>query len=391
MSAPDRVEVLVGSLEPSEPLSSTITFLDWCRSRADGPTMEVLALHPGTAATAVRAAAPTRVVYDPQGWSVPRVVQRAGLQKAAASLRAAELRRRLQIRGPVYVADVDAARLLHRLGPDAGPVVTHLHATARGLGHLDDADRRVLVQRTDTWIAGSDRARDEAIAAGVDPATIVDLPDLLSLPGIGGLDADFVASVRRDLAERLQLPVDAPLAVGIGSVDWWQVPDAFLRVAWEVVRRDGGSGAQFLWVADGATDRMLWPLRHDIRHAGLESVVHIDTGERRPWHHIAAADVLVSSRLGDHEPIGHREAALLGVPVVWFDDPGRPPLLDADRGTSVPHLDIDAMADAVVAAFGRDHAPDAGASPAGRPSPWLPTVGGPAIVDLLVGARPAGR
>ncbi|HRW36490.1 MAG: hypothetical protein KDB04_09250 [Acidimicrobiales bacterium] len=390
MSTPDPIQVLLGSLEPSEPLSSTITFLDWYRTRSAGPDLEVLALHPGTAAAAIRAVARTSVVYDPHGWSVSRMVQRAGLQKPAASLRAAELRRRLQIQGPVYVADVDAARLLHRLGPDAGPVVTHLHATGPGLGHLDEADRRILVERTDRWIAGSDDARTQAVEAGADPGVIVVLPDLLSLPGIGDLDADFLASVRRDLADRLQIPTDAPLAVGVGSVDWWQVPDAFLRVAWEVVRRDGGAGAQFLWVADGATDRMLWPLRHDIRHAGLESVVHIDTGDGRPWHQIAAADVLVSSRLGDHQPIGHREAALLDVPVVWFDDPGRPPLVDADQGQSVPHLDIAAMADAVVATFGRDAGRDRSHLPAGRPAPWLPIVGGSSILDLLTGTVPTG-
>ena len=37
-----------------------------------------------------------------------------------------------------------------------------------------------------------------------------------------------------------------------------------------VIARNPGEAEFHQAVADGATDRMLWPLRHDIRHAGLE-------------------------------------------------------------------------------------------------------------------------
>jgi len=382
--------VLLGSLEPSEPLSSTLSFLEWCRTAPGAPAVEVVALHPGTAAEQVRASAPTTVVYDPQGWSLPRIVQRLGFQRPAAVLRAADLKRRLRVEGPVYVPDPAAASLLHRLGPKAGPVVAHLHATSSGLDRLDPVDRRVLVDRADRWIVGSDAMADEATAAGAAADRVVSLPDLLTLPGIGQLDAGFLATVRAELAERHGIPVDAALAVGVGNVDWWTVPDAFVRIAWEATRRDSHRELHFLWVADGATERMLWPLRHDIRHAGLEHRVHVETGRRRPWHLIAAGDVLVSSRLGGHEPIGHREAALMGRPVLWFDDPGAPdPLVEPGQGTPVPHLDIDAMADAVVAAV-RSRAADP-ADPtrlaSGADAAWLPAIGGPALVEQLRPAR----
>jgi glycosyltransferase involved in cell wall biosynthesis len=289
------------------------------------------------------------------------------------------------VTGPVYVPDAAGAPLLHRLGPKAGPVVTHLHATSSGLDRLDAVDRQVLESRTDRWIVGSDAMADEALGAGATADRLVRLPDLLTLPGIGELDADFLATVRRELVDHHGIPVDAALAVGIGNVDWWTVPDAFVRIAWEATRRSSDRPLHFLWVADGASDRMLWPLRHDIRHAGLEDRVHIETGARRPWQLIAAGDVLVSSRLGDHEPIGHREAALMGRPVLWFDDPGAPdPLVEPTQGIAVAHLDIDAMADAIVAAAALAADPaDAARLTSSADATWLPAIGGPAIVAQL--------
>ena len=384
--APERpCHVLLGSLEPTEALTSTIAFLSWCRTQPDAPAMEVLALHPGTAADQVRAVAPTSVVYDPGGWGPSRVAQRIGLQRLSSVLRTLELRRRLRIDGPVYVADAAGGRLLHWLGPAARPVVAHLHASSSGLGDLDPADRQVLVDRADRWIVGSRALAEEATAAGVSAMHITEQADLLTLPGMGELDADFLGTVRAELAERHGIPPDAALVVGIGTVDWWSVPDAFVRVAWETTRRSTDREVHFLWIADGANERMLWPLRHDIRHAGLDGRVHVDTANRPMWHLIAAADVLVSSRLGEHEPIGHREAARIGRPVIWFDDPeAAEQLVEPSQGTAVAHLDVDAMADAVLAALAPIGSPtiEPATSPAG--APWLPAVGGRAILDLLV-------
>jgi hypothetical protein len=379
--------VLLGSLEPSASLSSTVAFLEWCRTQPDAPAMEVLAIQTGTAADQVRSVAPVTIVYDPLGWSPQRIAQRVGLQRPAAILRAFDLKRRLRIDGPVYVPDPAAGWLLLRLGPQAAPVVVHLHATSTGLDRLEAPERQALVERGHRWIVGSEAMATAAADAGADRARFEALPDLLTLPGMGELGADFLPTIRAELAQRHGIPVDAPLVAGTGNVDWWTTPDAFIRIAWETTRRAGEREVHFLWAADGATDRMLWPLRHDIHHAGLEGRVHIETSNRHPWHHIAAADVFVSSRLGDHDPVGHQEAAMLGRPVLWFTDPeATTPLVDEAAGTPVGHLDIDAMADAILAALpapGRDRAALA-TGPSG--AAWLPAIGGPAILAQL-GAR----
>jgi hypothetical protein len=386
MTASDGSEILLllGSLEPGEPLRSTLALLDWIHRDRSAPPVRVLSLHSGSAAARVRALAPTAVIYDPQGWTVPRVAQRFRMARTSAALRSADLRRRLRTDGPVYVADAAAAPLLRRLAPGTGPVVTHLHASERTFASLPELDRAVLLDRTDRWIVGTPAQAALVIEAGVAADAVATLPDLLDLPGMGQAGPDLVASVRAELHDRHGIPVEAPLAIGIGSEDWWTVPDAFVRVAWETVHRPGGEDVHLLWVADGATERMLWPLRHDLRHAGLDHRVHIDTGDRPTWHHLAACDALLSSRLGDRDGAGHREAELMGTPVLWFDDPEAPePLVATDAGTSVPFLDVGAMADALLAAIGsraRDVSP---ADPGRSTAPWLPSVGGPRIVEQL--------
>lgn len=391
MSAPGprpTIRLLLGSLEPSEALSSTLTFLEWCAREPRPASVQVIALHPGAAAEQVRSLAPTVVVYDPLGWSPSRIAQRLRLQRAASVLRGLEVTWRLRGDDPVYVADPAGGRLLHRLSSGRANVVAHLHATSDGLAHLDDADGAILAERADHWIVGTDLQAEQLRAAGVDrPSTR--LPDLLTLPGMDDLTEDIVATSRARLSTEHGIAAGARIVAGIGNVDWWSVPDAFVRVAWEVLRRPGTEDVHFLWDADGASDRMLWPLRHDIRHAGLEGRVHIDPGERRPWHHIAASDVLISTRLGDHQPTGHREAALMGRPVIWFADPdAADPLVAPSEGTSVPHLDVDAMADAVVASLAAKRGDGAALSPSAADAAWLPAVGGRAIVDLLARTEP---
>jgi hypothetical protein len=346
--------------------------------------MQVTALHSGTAAEEVEAVAPTRIIYDPRGWGLPRVAQRLGSQRTSSALRSVELRQRLRAHGSVYLPDPAAAALLNWQRPHPGPIVAHLHECGEGLAGLAIEDRKVLIERTDHWIVGSAERAEEAYAAGIPPARVHHHPDLLPLAGLTDAAVDLPRTIRRELLVSHGIPVGAGLAVGVGNVDWWQVPDAFIRVAWEAVRRSDAREIHFLWVANGASERMLWPLRHDIRHAGLEGRVHVETGRRPPWQYIAASDVILSSRLGDHQPLGLREAELIGCTVLAFDDTVRRwPANHRAKATTVAHLDVDAMASELVAAIPATPAdrrslrrPDLG-------SPYLPANGGPMILRLL--------
>jgi hypothetical protein len=391
MSPAAPVTILLGSLEPSDALTSTIALLEWWRADAGAPAVEVVALLGGGEAERVRALVPTTVVNDPAAWTLPRVAQRVRLQKVAGRLKSAELHRRLKVRGPVYLADAGASRFLHWLDDGAGPVVTHLHGSADGLQGLSEVDRAALVARTDRWIVGAPRLVDELVGAGVAADAVTELPDIAMQHEIERPEqlADLVASVRGELDAEHGIPVDAPLLVGIGDVDWWSVPDAFVRVAWEAFRRDDAQAVHALWVADGATDRMLWPLRHDIRHAGLEGRVHVSNRPRPSWQYVAMADVLLASRLTGHNPVGLADAETYGTPVLVFEGAESEPAADGDPDDVrrvVPHLDTEAMAAAAVELLHRERPVTAAFRTTPLDSPVRPAVGGRLILDALGGA-----
>ncbi len=380
------ITILLGSLEPSEALSSTVAFIRWCTS--SGIEIRVLAMHGGTARDQVEVLAPTTVIYDPRGWTLPRIAQRFHLNRAARLLRSADLRRRLRIDGPVYIADAGGTRFLQWLGAEPRPVVVHLHGSGNGPLDIDEADREISWRRTDRWIVGTPEHGDDLVAAGVSPDAVTRIPDLLALPAAADLSSDFIATLRARLVDDHAIPEEAPLVLGVGSLDWWEVPDAFVRVAWEVTRQARSTNVHFLWVADGATERMLWPLRHDIRHAGLEGRVHVATAGIEPWQYIAAADALLGTRLGNHAPLGHRDAVAVGRPVVYFADPeAAEPLVEAAFGHAVAHMDVAAMADRLLELLDSWEAPDGPVQPSASSQAWLPSVGGPAILERL-GAGP---
>lgn len=386
MSRPAPVTLLLGSLESSDALTSTIALLEWWRAETTAPPVEVIALLGGAEAERIRALVPTTVVNDPAAWTLPRVAQRARLQKVAGRLKSAELHRRLKVHGPIYLADAAASRLLHWLPAEAGPVVTHLHASAAGLGDLDPVDRDALLARTRRWIVGSPELADALVADGVAAEAVTVQPDMAIQREIERPEqlAELVRSVRQELEAEHAIPVDAPLLLGVGDVDWWSVPDAFVRVAWEAFGRDDADAVHALWVADGATDRMLWPLRHDIRHAGLEGRVHVSVRSRPAWQYVAAADVLVASRLSGHRPIGLADAETYGTPVLAFEGAEGDTASTADR--VVPHLDAAAMAEAALELLGRERTITEVFRTTPADSPVRPAVGGPMVLDALAGS-----
>jgi hypothetical protein len=344
-----RLTILCDDLRPSRATAGALALCRWVDA-VDGPARpDVVALRGGPWRGAFAAVAAVHVVNDddpaPEGSpaavdldgvvpdearsrrrlaeALPALVRDVGLRRVADGLKGSYLRRRLRsAAGPIWLVDPRAARLLHYVPPERR-VVAHLWSRDPSPGaDLASEDRRLLLERPDAWVVGDEDGVTTLQAAGVEAPT-TSVPDLLLFDE----DRPGFNELRAQLAGDPGISADAPLVVALGDVDWWDTPDAFVQVAWYLHRTPGHEHVQFLWVAGGGSERDTWPLRHDIRHAGLEGTVHVLHGSSRPSHVLTAADVVLDSRRGA-APRSTGEvspAALLPTAVGWADTGGSYP------------------------------------------------------------------
>jgi len=110
----------------------------------------------------------------------------------------------------------------------------------------------------------------------------------------------------------------------------------------------------FLWVggeSDGPRFGALW---HDVKNVGLEKYIHFLGVRPNSLDYFAAFDVFALVSREDPFPLVILEAASLGKPIVCFDGSGgAKEFVENDCGFVLPYLDIQGMADKVVAILQR--------------------------------------
>ena len=421
----ERLTILCWDLWPSGPLASALALARWVSGHGPGAPaaveVEVVSLWDGPWRAAFGAVADVHVVnggdgedgggrdgdppwqesFDldgvarPSGGSrrsrrgspsavVPDGLRDLGLRRAADGVRGTLLRRRLaRDVSPVWLAGAPGARLLHYV-PERRPVVAHHGEHADRPDRLPDLsaeDLALLAERPDRWIAGGERAEADLRSWGARaPVTVV--PDLLLLDET----QPDCAEVRTRLAAEHGIDPGAPLVVSTGAIDWWDTPDAFLQVAWEVHRRPGHDDVRFLWLGEHSDHRMLWPLRHDIAHAGLSDVVHVVCTGTPTSPVLTCADVVLLSRRGAWAPTDLRGLEAIAASLVRWPLHGEAP---GRRGatTVVPALDDRAMADAVIGRLHEERGAGSEEGTIGVRNRHTARRVGPVLLDILRSAR----
>jgi glycosyltransferase involved in cell wall biosynthesis len=319
-------------------------FVRWLRDHVSGG-LEVLAWHDGPVLDRLRYAGPVRVLDDLNAWRPARVFEILRFRRIAQALKGARLRWWLLQRRSadlLYVNSLDAARILGYLRRWPMRVVVHVHSrTDVEHSDLTDVDRTVIRSHTDLFVAASDEVaellRDEW---GVPEAKVV-----VHQYFVAGDDGPLTSP---DPPTRDGLGLDqADVVVGAtGSPDWWAEPEQFVLVAWGLVRRRPDLPWRFLWLADDLDERTLWPLRHDLRNAGLDDRTTIWAGPT-PFDLLAVMDLLVLSTRREAQELLVYEAAAAGVVVVATDN--LTGIEDEETARVVPYLDVDALVDEVIA------------------------------------------
>jgi glycosyltransferase involved in cell wall biosynthesis len=137
--------------------------------------------------------------------------------------------------------------------------------------------------------------------------------------------------------------------VGSGYETWRKGKDLFVQLAFRVRQLLGTGNVHFLWVGGQIKGEEYQELSHDIKMAGLDQYVHFCGEVSNPLDYFSASDVFVLLSREDPYPLVCLEAAILGKPVLCFDNAGgMPEFVENDAGFIVPYLDMNAMADKVI-------------------------------------------
>lgn len=286
------------------------------------------------------------IVDSLRTWMPARVLSAVGLESVAARLRGLSLRIRLaRLRPAVVVLDDGMGGRLLGSFSRRPRVVVRINEEPPRDEHLEpvyDGEADALLIRRGSPPARADAAGD---------AFVVHEPPAVVLRHQSEADADPLSIDRaaRDARRGLDLPEDAPIVVGWGEDGWLDGPDLFVRALWALEHRHG-MRAHGVW--SGLVSRAeINRLEAEAERCGV--------GHR--FHLLPPLDGVLM--LGDAVFLPYRSdrpglddetatAALSGAPVVCF--PFAEPV-DA-AVTVVPHLDVDAAADALAKAMTQDRA-----------------------------------
>lgn len=250
----------------------------------------------------------------------------------------------------------DRARLLSFCGPTVRLIYANTGAVGDVLEALDPLGALVLahVHELETMLAkniGPERfAREKARARlFVVPSRAV-AENLVLRHAVPRERITIVPEYLPDgYAEAVPPRGDATplLVLGAGTTDWRKGPDLFVEMAAAVCRLMEVP-VRFVWVGGATEPGQIEQLRRRATALGVaESVEFVgEQPDLRP--HYRQAAVFVSSSREDPYPVVCLEAAAHGLPVVCFAGAGGiADFVGNDAGRTVPHLDGEAMAQAV--------------------------------------------
>lgn len=328
-----------------------LSFLRWFREQAGIP-FSVLLKRDGPLRSAFERLCPTYVLYRPEslrvriagklarwaGQTVPWQADPSVLRKIRGSGKMGLIYSNTAVNG-------DALELLRDLG---SPILSHVHeleGTIRSWPVPGCAGPTFT--RTNRYVAASDAVRENLVAGhGVVRERVDRVYTAFSMPS--DLSRTFAdSSVARGELQGLGLAANRRIVVGCGTISERKGTDLFVEMAGRVVRRLGAKAPAFVWVGGGRQAGELDRMRQDIVARGLARDVFCIGLTDEPLKYLVLADVFVMPSREEPFGIVCLEAGALGKPVVCFASAGIAEIMHEDGGIVVPHLDIDAMADAV--------------------------------------------
>jgi glycosyltransferase involved in cell wall biosynthesis len=151
------------------------------------------------------------------------------------------------------------------------------------------------------------------------------------------------------LKNELNIPPNAFVVGGSGTIEWRKGVDLFLQIASQVAARN--EDIYFVWVGGKSlhSDTEYIQIQHDYNRLVLKNKL-IFTGRLKNPHRIfAAMNVFALTSREDPFPLVCLEAASLGKPIICFENAGgMPEFVEEDAGATVSYADVNAFSEKIL-------------------------------------------
>jgi glycosyltransferase involved in cell wall biosynthesis len=225
------------------------------------------------------------------------------------------------------------------------PIVTHVHELDYGIDSLGARNFAGVMRQSSRFVACARIVADRLRHRFRLPADQVSVHyEMISASGVASnVQAESPAALR----EKYDIPADAYVLAGCGTVDLRKAPDLFVQLAARLHRQLGGRRPlRCCWIGKTNDRDLERILRHDIRRLGLEREITFIGELAAPHGLLGLSDLFCLTSREDPFPLVMLEAAALRKPVVCFDQAGGGSEFCAfGGGYAVPFLDVAAMAD----------------------------------------------
>jgi len=151
------------------------------------------------------------------------------------------------------------------------------------------------------------------------------------------------------LREELDIPKDAFVVGGCGTMDWRKGVDLFIQVANRTVRYMDNRDIYFCWIGGCLSRRTCIEYHYEVEQLSLRGHLFFlgEVADTAPY--MAELDLFLLTSREDPFPLVMLEAARQGVPIVCFEGGGGgTEFVDDMVGAKVPMLDVTEMARVVV-------------------------------------------
>ena len=251
--------------------------------------------------------------------------------------------------GLIYSNTITNGKVLQALSSRRCPTISHIHELEYWISYRTERENTKQIKKhTDLFIAASQAVKRNLVQNLGIPARQVEVvyEFIDTQSHMGPSEQRRVADRIR---KRLEIPQDALVIGAAGTTDWRKGSDLFIHLARSVRQRALNKPVHFVWIGGATAGPKFGALWHDVKRVGLESYVHFLEAQADPRQTFATFDVFTLMSREDPFPLVNLEAALLGKPVLCFDQSGgSPEFVEDDCGFVIPYLDFETMADRAV-------------------------------------------